>query len=272
MKEKIKRRSEKLDKFCTELLQLQELEDELKATGYQMSLGGESQRFKYTTTESKIMLERLQELPALIAELKAELEELQAKLTQQQSDRKSVRKFNRRQYQEVEQSLRDQIDALPNQWLVPFLEVWSGTSRGALRIDGFGRLTVTVLNNRHNLILNSIKTRYYLDATATPQMLALYRQIPVSQILWIQQEQPAVDNLDFIWVTGMGLAGKNRSESCDERIKVLHTPLKEKHPDLATFDWKNKKNVLEAHGHYFSDSTRGFSRSMPVQQPTYSTH
>lgn len=102
-----------------------------------------------------------------------------------------------------------------------------------------------------------MKTRYYLDATATPEILALYRQIPVAQILQIEQDLPPLENLEFVWVTGFGLAGKNRSNSCDERLKSLHSFLKKKHPDLVTFDWKVKKEVLGADGHYFSDSTRG---------------
>jgi hypothetical protein len=102
-----------------------------------------------------------------------------------------------------------------------------------------------------------MRTRYYLDATAAPEMLALYRQIPVTQILQIEQKTPPLENLDFVWVTGFGLAGKNRSNSCDQRLKVLHAFLKEKHPNLVTFDWKAKRNILEVDGHYFSDSIRG---------------
>ncbi len=256
LKVKVKRRSQKLEKIRAELFKLQQIEDDLKAEGQQLTLGVESQGFKYTSTEAKKMWERSQNLLNMSLDLETDLAQLRSELEQQERGRQMVKNFNRGQYQEVKQSLQAKIDALPNQWLVPFLEVWSGQSKGALRCDRFG-LKVTVYDDRHNRILNSINTRYYLDATATPQILALYRQVPVSQILWIEQEQPPADNLDFIWVTGFGLAGKNRSDSCDERLKTFHSFLKQKHLGLVTFDWKAKKEVLGADGHYFSDSTRG---------------
>jgi hypothetical protein len=225
LKAKIKRRSEKLEKLRAELFELQQVEDELRMVGQQLSLEVEFLGFRYTSAEALKLLERRQKLPELLAEVETELVQFRAQLEQQECTRQTVKDVNRRQYQEAKRSLQESIEALPNQWLVPFLEVWGGQSRGAIRIDRFG-LKLAVLDNRHNQVLNSLKTRYYLDATATPQILALYRQIPVSQILWIELEQPPVDNLDFVWVTGMGLASKNRSESCDQRLKILHATLK----------------------------------------------
>jgi hypothetical protein len=257
LKAKIKRRSEKLEKLQTEFIGLQSIEDDLLRPLQQLSLKDKCWNFKYTSTEAKKLLGRLQKLPDSIADLETELEQLRSKLDQQERGSQTIKNFNRRQYQEAKQSLNKKIEALPNQWLIPFLEVWSGSSRGALRINPHGSLSVTIEDHRHNCLLDSMKMRYYLDATAAPEMLALYRQIPVTQILQFEQKTPPLENLDFIWVTGFGLAGKNRSDSCDERLKSLHPFLKEKHPDLVTFDWKAKKEVLGADGHYFSDSTRG---------------
>lgn len=256
LKVKIKRRFDKLQKLQAELTELQNLEEDLLHAGQQIPF----EKFwglGYTGTEPKKLLERLKKLPEKIAGLETELAQLRSQLDKQERDSQTVKNSNRRQYQQAKQSLNERIEDLPNQFLVPFLEVWSGSRRGAVRISPYGELTVTVTSRRHNHILNSVGLRCYLDATASPEMLALYRQIPIAQILQVEQETSPLDNLDFVWVTGFGLAGKHRSRSCDERLKSLHQFFKKQHPDLAIFDWKAKKEVLGADGHYYSDSTRG---------------
>jgi len=246
------RKSQKLERLRLEFAQLQEIEEELKQG--QIDLFSEHQ---WSEVEQQAKLNRLAELPGIIEVFQTELEADQDQLNQTLQHRELYRNFNRSQFRNAQDRLNTMLDRLPSQWLLPFLAVWSESAAGALRVGAFGGLSITTYSNRHSSILNCIKTRIYLDATANPKILSLYRQIPTHQILWIAQKQPRWNNLSITWIQGLGLAGKDRSQSCDKRINALLDVLREQHPDVAVFDWRSKKQDTNAEGHWFSDFTRG---------------
>lgn len=252
LKSKTQRQSQKLEKLRIEFAQLQEIEAELKQD--QIDLFSE---YQWSGVEQQAKLNRLAELPKIIEALQTELEADQTRLNQSLQHRELYRNFNRSQFRNAQDHLNTMLDRLPVQWLLPFLAVWSGSIAGAIRVGTFGGLSVTTYSERHNAILNCIKTRIYLDATASPEILSLYRQIPTNRILWIAQKQPRLDNLSITWIQGLGLAGKDRSQSCDKRINAVLEVLREQHPDIAVFDWRSKKQDTNADGHWFSDFTRG---------------
>jgi regulator of replication initiation timing len=260
LKGRLARREKKLGQQQAELDKLNHSRDRMEAEQGSFVSGRAKGRFKgftWTAGERQKLLDKIVALTATIAELTAEISELQQQLDKLRSDRQTVEDFNWRQRRDAKQGLEQSLDNLPMQWLVPFLEVWAEVAPGALRINSFGGLTVTVQNHRHNETLNAIGLRIYLDATATPQVLSLYRQIPVSAFLPVEMDSPKPANLEVIHVQGLGLAGKGRSESCDARITALLAELKTRHPDLVTFDWLKKTEATGADGHWFSDFTRG---------------
>ncbi|NJM27120.1 MAG: hypothetical protein HC856_00525 [Pseudanabaena sp. RU_4_16] len=142
-------------------------------------------------------------------------------------------------YQEARQQLQERL--LLN-WLAPFLEIWSGHQQGALRIDN-GKLTITIRNPRHGAIARAAKWNCYQDATATPDYLGLWLGISPQQIITIEQELHKCNNLEVIQVQGLGLAGKNRSDLCQQRIDALRQELQRLHPDIGFIDWKNKAST-----------------------------
>ncbi|MBE9011776.1 PriCT-2 domain-containing protein, partial [Pseudanabaenaceae cyanobacterium LEGE 13415] len=252
LKNRTQRQSQKLERLRLELAELQEIEEELKQGQIDLF-----RQYQWSEIERQAKLNRLAKLPQIIEATHTELEADSEQLNQLLQHRKLYRSFNRSQFQNAQDRLNTILDRLPSQWLLPFLAVWSESIAGAIRVGAFGGLTITTYNDRHNAILNHIKTRIYLDATATPEVLSLYRQIPTSQILWITQAQPRLQNLAVTWIQGLGLAGKDRSLNCDGRINALLEVLKEQFPDIAVFDWQSKKQDTNADGHWFSDFTRG---------------
>lgn len=260
LRDKITRRGNRLERLQARLEQLYQRRGDLEQEQGSLLEGREKGRFKgfsWTAGQAKKLIEKIAALTAAIAGLKVELEDLQNQLERLLRERQTVQNFNSKQRRDSKQNLETALDNLPMQWLVPFLEVWSKEVPGALRVSPFGGLSVTVMESRQNDILNSLKLRIYLDATCTPETLSLYRQIPAGDILNIEMDFPKPENLDFIWVQGLGLAGKQRSESCDQRIAALLGALRGRHSDLISFDWLKKKAASGADGHWFSDFTRG---------------
>ncbi len=139
-------------------------------------------------------------------------------------------------YQESKQQLQERLIL---NWLAPFLEIWAGQKMGAIRIDN-EKLTITTRNPRHGAIARAAKWNCYQDATATPDYLGLWLGISPQQIITIEQALPKCHNLEIIQVQGLGLAGKNRSELCQQRIDALKQEFQHLHPDIGFIDWKNK--------------------------------
>jgi len=255
LREKINRRETRVVKLRGELEELAQLKINLEPK--QANLFEKSPKFAGTPEEAR---KRVAQIPKLIDKLKAletELPELQETLEKLLRERATVERFNRGARRESKNKLETLLDNLPMQWLVPFLEVWSQEKTGAVRINPFGGLNITIEETRHNEILDNLNLRVYLDATCTPEMLSLYRGLPESDILNVRMDSPQPENLDFIWVQGLGLAGKSRSETCDARIAALLSELRSQHHDLAVFDWLSKKETTRGDGHWFSDFTRG---------------
>jgi hypothetical protein len=153
--------------------------------------------------------------------------------------RRASQMIRQADYQESKQQLQERLIL---NWLAPFLEIWAGQQMGALRIDN-DKLTITTRNPRHGAIARAAKWNFYQDATATPDYLGLWLGISPQQIITIEQALPKSQNLEVIQVQGLGLAGKNRSDLCQQRIDALRQELQNLHPDIGFIDWKNKANT-----------------------------
>ncbi|GAB4380454.1 MAG: hypothetical protein Kow00121_36720 [Elainellaceae cyanobacterium] len=206
------------------------------------------------------VFDRLAKLPEEIAALKTEIEQLKQELDLLNKYKASAKAYSRSQYQKAATNILEKIENTSNQWLVPFLQVWAGIKKGALRIGAFGNLTVTIEDQRQREIIASAGLVIFLDATATPEILALHAGLDPDKVLWIRRKMPTTDNLEVIQVRGFGLAGKKRAESTDERLRTLIKPLGERHDRLTVFDHLTKRDATGADGWHFGNDTRGSNR------------
>jgi hypothetical protein len=141
--------------------------------------------------------------------------------------------------QQSYQEMASHAKNVPLNWLVSFLEVLSGTLRGSLQLE-YGQLTIAYRNHRHSAIAHSAAWNIYLDGTANRQYLGLWLDVPLEEILQVEQVQPSYNNLSVIQVNGLGLAGKERSKECDRKIAALVHQFRQEIPDIVIEDWKDK--------------------------------
>ena len=156
-------------------------------------------------------------------------------------------KVRQESYRDIAKELR----SLPINWLIPFLEVWSGAKRGALRIDN-EMLTVTTRSTRHADALKAMQWCVYLDATAARKYLAMHLDIDPLDIVQIEQEVSPVDNLTIVQVSTLGLVGHGRSNSLKARLAALKPALKQRHDDIAFLDHKEHADVGNGDGWWFN--------------------
>jgi len=158
------------------------------------------------------------------------------------------------------QSYRDtatQLDSVAVRWLATFLQIWQRTDgdwqRGSFRIKG-GELTLYWRDRRHSDLAKAMKWVCYQDATATRSQLALVQDIDPKTILHIQHRALDYSNLQIIQLTGLGLLGKQRSDSAEAKVESLKRALAEKHLGIGFIDWKSLKHVQFKEGSWFADS------------------
>lgn len=142
-------------------------------------------------------------------------------------------------------------------WLPDFLDVLQGNVAGNLRIQ-YGTLTIALPDQRLAEIARAALTgNIFLDATATPEDLALVLGIEPSEILTVRQATPDTSNLEIIQVATMGRlgVGSDRSEFCQKRVDVLINQIKQDTPgDVAVFDFKRHTTDGDGKRRWWTDS------------------
>ena len=153
---------------------------------------------------------------------------------------------------EANRSSRSNIENLPTNWLIPFLEVWAGVRPGALRLKN-GKLKITTRNGRHQDLIRTFKFNVFLDATTDPERLALKLGIDEGEILWMEQETPSYTNLTIKHTIDFHQAGKTRADSTDQRILAFIRHLGNLHQNqVAVFDHMTKAGIIGAQGWWFN--------------------
>jgi len=135
----------------------------------------------------------------------------------------------------------DEFDnSILKNWLVDFLSVWLGLADGSFSSYG-NNLQILVRDNHLLDIIDSFGFLVFQDATGSTYDLANKISVNQSEILHCALIEPDKQNLDIINVTGLGVAGKRRSELCDSRINALVSHWKEEYGnDVGFIDWKDK--------------------------------
>ncbi|BAZ71355.1 hypothetical protein NIES4106_61520 (plasmid) [Fischerella sp. NIES-4106] len=145
----------------------------------------------------------------------------------------------------------ENIDNLPSNWLLRYLEVLLQVIPGAIRTKG-RKLIISTKNIRQAEIIKQFDFTVLMDATADREHVALQLGIDPSEIVLIREERPDYSNLTIHQITGMGLLGKQRSESMNSRVSALRSHLKHQHADIAFIDHLATKE--EGDGHWFRDN------------------
>jgi len=178
---------------------------------------------------------------------------------------------NLEEFQEIKQRTNEEtarvasarlkaLKGLPNNILLPFLEVLSGQRNGALRIQK-GKLTVTIKDDRVSEILKTAKLVFLLDATADKSQLAKFLNISPDEILEIQQKPQPKDNLTIHNIQMEGLGSRHRSADCLQRIDKIKQQLLEIDPNAKFIgtkqsQWTDKNNKIRYKGDISKEETQ----------------
>lgn len=219
-------------------------------------------------SESDILPEIIAQLKSLQPDLAEILQEPDSfsKAGVEAKDRKGVSKdtskfIRARVRQNSYREMADNLKSLASNWLIPFLEVWCGSQRGALRID-YGVLKVTTRSTRYAEVCKAMQWVVYLDATADRQYLALYLDINPSEIVHIEQEPARVENLTIVQVTGFGLAGHERSDSFNQRIDAFLRGVGERHSESNISGLDHKEHAAPRGWGWWHNDNRGSNKYM----------
>ncbi|OUL25429.1 hypothetical protein BV378_15265 [Nostoc sp. RF31YmG] len=153
--------------------------------------------------------------------------------------------------QESYRAVKKEVENLPANWVQPLLRVLARCEQGSIRIVN-GRLIITTYKPYPAEKINALKFAVLMDATASREYLALCLKKEAEEITHIEQETSSYENLTIQLVTGMGLLGKDRSETMRLRIKELREALTQQNPDISFIDHKSCKEASD--GHWFNDN------------------
>jgi hypothetical protein len=129
---------------------------------------------------------------------------------------------------EADEENREAIANLPSNCLVPILEILLGEKRGSFRVT-YKHLTIYTRDDRHREQLKQADFTLILDGTKTRESLAQDLDVSPSDIVVIRQKRRRHANLKIIQITGLGLLGKERSESMKARVKAITSAVQKQH-------------------------------------------
>lgn len=111
-------------------------------------------------------------------------------------------------------------------------------------------LSITIPDYRHRAIASSFKNTIFLDATLSPEDLALKLGCRVDEIFVCRQESPNHGNLELIQVSDMGRMGMQRGKEQQRQTAAIVAHYKEIDPNTQVIDFKRN----EADGAWWVDS------------------
>ena len=142
------------------------------------------------------------------------------------------------------------LEALPANLLTHILVIWAGEP-GALRVNN-KQISATIRDERHGNLLRSFGFVVLLDATANKRLLSERIGVNPDSIIEIEQDLPALDNLEVVNVQMEGMGSGEWSERCLERLQTLTKALEQQHPELPLLGNKRYAEVLKLEGWWFN--------------------
>ncbi len=158
--------------------------------------------------------------------------------------------FKRQAYAKTFENLQD----LPNNWLIDFLEVWNGV-QGALSLSK-GSFTITKPDERTADILREMGLTVLLDATGKKRALAAKLAIEPNSIIEIREETPIYNNVTVKAIETEGMGSNNWSDNAIERSLAIMAKLSSRHDDINFYALKKYIEVLDIE-HYWFNHNRG---------------
>ena len=172
------------------------------------------------------------------------------------AERASSRRINKLLREAVYQEAKQALLAVPLNWLIPLLEVWSGHHQGVFQFDK-GVLTVHLSDTRHRNVANAAQYNIYLDGTLDARYLALKLGLLVEDVLVVEQLTPQYKNLTVVHITDMGVLGRDRRSSMHQRLEFLRLEIEKLSPGVTFIE--RKSYAKPGDGYHFRDS-RGVNR------------
>ncbi|PMB50512.1 hypothetical protein CEN40_01905 [Fischerella thermalis CCMEE 5205] len=172
------------------------------------------------------------------------------------SERAASRQINKLLRSVASLEVKQALEAVSLNWLIPLLEVWGEYLRGALHFDR-GILSVHQQDTRHRDVANAAQYNIYLDGTLDVRYLALKLGVGVEDILVVEQVTPQYENLTVVHITDMGVLGRDRRESMHQRLEALREKIEKLSPGIAFIE--RKSYAKPGDGYHFRDS-RGVNR------------
>jgi hypothetical protein len=251
LKATIGRRAIKLNALET---QIKSLKSDLTVRSTGVLFGG---------VDERVVKQQIEDMTLQFKGLSAELKSLEADLRQLESERESLKAVSR-QVQNIDR--REQAQALANTfvcWIAPFLEIIIGTLTGTINLQ-YGKLFIHQLKQQHRRIIHEGRANIFLDATATAESISFRTGIPVENILVCEALHDQGATVHHVQVPDFGLAGKNRKDSTDVRIKAAIAgvvsqhegcnPVDSERSRTVVFDHLGKAHATAAQGVHFRDS------------------
>ncbi|MFM7602271.1 MAG: hypothetical protein ACKO7R_13910 [Pseudanabaena sp.] len=146
--------------------------------------------------------------------------------------------------------IRQKIDReVLKQWLMEFLDILSGAiAHGDLHIQ-YGKLTVSLLDERLRDIVHRSAANLYLDATVDGSDLQMRLDAPVHTI----KQSGELVMPQIFQVHNLGRLGIQRREEKTAKVQAIIAHLTNLDPTTRVIDFK-KFASSEAHGFWFRDS------------------
>ncbi|HEY9763481.1 MAG TPA: hypothetical protein V6D07_13200 [Trichocoleus sp.] len=134
------------------------------------------------------------------------------------------------------------------QWLPDLIRLLQGHP-GAMNAQ-WDRLTLTLPDERHRELAAAHKAVIFLDATLSPEDLALKLGCSVEDIYVCRQHVEETDNLSITQVTDLGRLGLQRGREQEKRAEALISHYQGLDPDAKVIDFKK----FGADGAWWRDS------------------
>lgn len=172
------------------------------------------------------------------------------------AERATFRRINKLLRSTANLEIKQALEVVPLNWLVPLLEVWGRYFRGAMHFDK-GVLVIHQEDTRHRDVAQAAQYNIYLDGTLDVRYLALKLGVGVEDVLLIEQVTPQYENLTVAQITDMGVLGRDRRESMHQRVAALRSEIEKLSPSVAFIE--RKSYAQPGDGYHFRDG-RGVNR------------
>ena len=137
------------------------------------------------------------------------------------------------------------IKNLAKQWLSEYLQICQGLAGASLHIN-YGKLTLTLPDDRFRKIIQASKLTIIQDATTNTERTALRLGIDPKQITTVRERQCKLTNLRLLQVSDLGTVTRLRGKDQERRINAIISAF----PCAMAIDFKGKP----ADGSWWVDS------------------